>query len=71
MAVDSRDRIWAVEVGSQPNRFVAFDPRTEKFSHITPVPSGGGAIRHVDYDAKAGQIWFGTDANTIGYAQVN
>ena len=32
MAVDSHDRIWAVEVGSQPNRFVAFDPRTEKFS---------------------------------------
>ena len=71
MAVDSRDRIWTVETGSQPNRFVAFDPRSEQFINVTPVPSGAGAIRHVDYDAAAGQIWFGTDANTIGYAQVN
>jgi virginiamycin B lyase len=71
MAVDSRDRIWAVETGSRPNRFVCFDPRTEKFVSSTPVPSGGGAIRHVDYDPKAGRIWFGTDVNTIGYAQVN
>ena len=31
---------------------------------------GGGAIRHVDYDSKAGRIWFGTDVNTVGYAQV-
>lgn len=71
MAVDSSDRIWAVETGIQPNRFVAFDPRTEKFAKATPVPSGAGAIRHVDYDADAGQIWFGTDVNTIGYAHVN
>ncbi len=71
MAVDSQDRVWAVETGRQPNVFVAFDPRTEKFVNTTPVPSGAGSIRHVDYDAKAGQIWFGTDVGTIGYAQVN
>jgi virginiamycin B lyase len=70
MAVDSRDRVWIVETGPKPNRFVAFDPRTEQFVSSTPVPSGGGAIRHVDYDPKAGRIWFGTDVNTIGYAQV-
>jgi virginiamycin B lyase len=70
VAVDSRDRVWAVETGVQPNRFVAFDPKTGQFVSSTPVPSGGGTIRHVDYDPKAGRIWFGTDVNTIGYAQV-
>lgn len=71
MAVDARDRIWAVETGTQPNRFVAFEPRTERFISATSVPSGAGAIRHVDYDPEAGRIWFGTDVNTIGYAQVH
>src|SRR5690606_17100231 len=27
LAVDDRDRIWLVETGPQPNRFVGFDPR--------------------------------------------
>jgi len=71
MAVDARDRIWAIEVGVQPNNLVGFDPQQEQFFSITPVPSGAGAIRHVDYDSQAGQIWFGTDANTIGYARVH
>jgi virginiamycin B lyase len=70
MAVDSRDRVWAVETGPKPNRFVAFDPKNGQFVNSTPVPSGAGAIRHVDYDPKAGRIWFGTDVNTVGYAQV-
>jgi len=71
MAVDARDRIWAVETGSQPNRFVGFDAGSGEFSDSTAVPSGGGTIRHVDYDPQTGRIWFGTDANTIGYADVH
>jgi virginiamycin B lyase len=71
MAVDSKGRVWAVETGREPNRFVGFDPHSERFLDITPVPSGGGTIRHVDYDPRAGRIWFGTDANTIGYADVD
>ena len=70
MAVDSRDRLWMVETGSQPNRLVGFDPRTEKFFGLTPIPSGGGTVRHMMYDQRSGQIWFGTDNNTIGRAQV-
>lgn len=70
MAVDSRDRLWMVETGSQPNRLVGFDPKTEKFFGITPIPSGGGTVRHMMYDKRSGQIWFGTDNNTIGRAQV-
>jgi len=70
MSLDDKDRLWVVETGSQPNRFVGFDPKTEKFFGITPVPSGGGTIRHMMFDEKTGQIWFGTDNNTIGRAEV-
>lgn len=68
MALDGRGRIWLAETGLQPNRLVAFDPRTESFTDTVSV--GGGSaentIRHMTYDAKSGVIWFGTDRNTIG-----
>lgn len=70
MAVDDKDRLWMVETGSQPNRLVGFDPKTQKFFGITPIPSGGGTVRHMVFDDRTGQIWFGTDNNTIGRAQV-
>jgi virginiamycin B lyase len=70
MAVDGKDRLWMVETGSQPNRLVGFDSKTEKFFGITPVPSGGGTVRHMVFDDRSGDIWFGTDNNTIGRAQV-
>src|SRR5690606_10939485 len=47
MAVDAQDRIWAVETGVQPNRFVGFDPKSESFFGTTEVPSGGGTVRHM------------------------
>jgi virginiamycin B lyase len=50
---------------------VGFDPSAEKFFSITNVGSGGGTIRHMYFDAKTGLLWFGTDANTIGKAQVS
>jgi virginiamycin B lyase len=71
MAVDNKDRLWMVETGSQPNRLVGFDPKTEKFFGTTPIPSGGGTVRHMVFDDHSGQIWFGTDNNTIGRAQVS
>jgi virginiamycin B lyase len=70
MASDDRDRLWLVETGSQPNRLVGFDSKSEKFLGITPIPSGGGTIRHMMFDPRSGQIWFGSDNNTIGRAQV-
>ena len=70
MAVDDKDRLWMVETGSQPNRLVGFDPAREKFFGLTPIPSGGGTVRHMVFDPRTGQIWFGTDAGTIGRAQV-
>jgi len=70
MAVDDKDRIWFVEVGPQPNRFVGFDPDDESFFSVTEIESGGGAVRHMNYHAPTNTIWFGTDANTLGRAQL-
>lgn len=70
MTVDDRDRLWFVETGPQPNRLVGFDPATSTFFSITEIKSGGGAVRNMFYYQPAGEIWFGTDANTIGRAKV-
>jgi virginiamycin B lyase len=71
MAADDKDRLWMVETGPQPNRLVGFDSKKEKFFGLTPIPSGGGTVRHMVFDQRSEQIWFGTDANTIGRAQVS
>ncbi len=70
MAVDGQDRVWYVESGLRPNRFIGFDPATETFVSIDEVPSGGGSVRHMIFDPKTNAIWFGTDAHTIGRATV-
>lgn len=66
MAVDGDNRIWFVETGVQPNRFVGFDPSIGEFIAIDDVPSGGGTVRHMHYHAPTNSIWFGADTNTIG-----
>lgn len=68
---DADGRVWFVETGVQPNRFVAFDPATEKFSRPFEVPSGGGTVRHMVFDEQTNSIWFGTDENTIGQAVIH
>ncbi|HZJ01544.1 MAG TPA: hypothetical protein VFD22_12855 [Gemmatimonadaceae bacterium] len=71
MASDDKDRIWLAETGVQPNRLVGFDPKTESFFSVTPVSkSGGGTIRHMIFHKPTRTIWFGTDANTIGRANI-
>lgn len=70
MAVDDQNRIWFVETGIQPNNFVGFDPMTGEFFSQTPVPSGGGTLRHMQFFEPTGEIWFGADTNTIGRAVV-
>jgi len=69
-ASDDQGRLWFVETGVQPNKFVGFDPKTEEFFSVTEVKSGGGTIRHMFYHREAQEIWFGTDANTIGRAKL-
>lgn len=70
MTADDRGRLWLVETGPQPNRLVGFDPRTESFFSVTPIPSGGGAVRHMVYHPPTRAIWFGTDTNTLGRALI-
>lgn len=70
MVVDSQDRIWLVETGPDKNNFVGFDHKTKIFFSVTPIPSGGGSVRHMMYHKPSGMIWFGTDNNTLGRAQV-
>lgn len=71
VAVDRFDRVWLVETGVQPNRFVGFDTRSEKFISGTDIPSGGGRVRHMHYHEPSGEIWFGTDTNNVGRAKVH
>jgi virginiamycin B lyase len=68
MAADAQGRLWYVETGVRPNRFVGFDPKTEAFTEPLPIGSGGGVVRHMTFHAGTNSIWFGTDANTIGRA---
>jgi virginiamycin B lyase len=71
MTVDDRNRLWVVETGPQPNRLVGFDPGSQKFFSETPITeSGGVTVRNMVYHAGSKAIWFGTDANTIGRAQL-
>lgn len=70
MASDSSGMIWMVASGVQPNEFVGFNPGTEEFFGATPVPSGGGTVRHMHYHEPSGAVWFGTDTNYIGRAIV-
>ncbi len=70
MAVDDSDRIWVVETGVQPNKFVGFDPMTEEFFSEVAVESGGGTIRHMYFDPETNSVWFGADTNTVGVAKL-
>ena len=45
LSVDHRDRIWFVETHPDPNRLVGFDPDSETFFSVNPIPGGAGAVR--------------------------
>jgi virginiamycin B lyase len=70
MIVDDKDRLWFAETGLKPNRLAGFNPANETFIGITDIPSGGGSVRHMMYDAGTRAIWFGADTNTVGRAIV-
>jgi len=73
MTVDDKDRLWLAETGVQPNKLVAFDPKTLSWVASIPISSNGAAantIRHMTFDRNNRVIWFGTDANTIGSVKV-
>jgi virginiamycin B lyase len=70
MAVDDKDRIWAVETGPQPNVMVGFDPKAQRVFASAAIPSGGGTVRHMVFVPRTREIWFGTDKGTIGRLKV-
>ncbi|MFQ5680343.1 MAG: lyase [Gemmatimonadota bacterium] len=70
LAADDHDRLWFVETGPRPNRFVGFDPVSEEFFSLTEIASGGGSVRHMVFDPHRRTIWFGTDTNTVGRASI-
>ena len=70
MAVDGADRIWFVETFQSPNRLIGFDPKTETFFSQTDIPSGGGSVRHMVFDAPRNALWFGTDTNNLARAEL-
>lgn len=70
LGIDDADRLWYVETGPSPNRLVGFDGRTKQTISITPIPSGGGTVRHMYFDPDERAFWFGTDANTLARVRV-
>ena len=70
MASDETGRVWLVETGVSPNLFVGFDTHAERIVSITPIPSGAGSVRHMDYHRPSGTVWFATDEATVGRAVV-
>lgn len=70
MTSDDQGNIWFVETGIMPNRFVGFDPSTQKFTQPVDIASGGRTVRHMVFDSAERAIWFGTDTHTIGRALV-
>jgi len=68
-AQDDQDRIWLVDVGVQPNKLHAFDTKSKTWVAEIPIMSNGAArntIRHMTYNKATRELWFGTDAGTIG-----
>jgi len=76
LIVDDEGHVWyagnraAHRNRPQPNRFVGFDSHEREFLGITEIDSGGATVRHMFFDERQREVWFGTDKNTIGRAKV-
>ncbi len=70
LGIDDADRLYFVETGPRPNRFVVFDGASHQTLSVTPIPSGGGSVRHMMFDARLRAFWFGTDVNTLARVRI-
>lgn len=70
-AIDRNDRIWLALTGISPNQIRVFDTNSKQFIANVEVPSGAGSIRYMYYHTATNEVWFGTDANTIGRVKLN
>jgi virginiamycin B lyase len=68
MLADDQGRIWQFETGTQPNRLIGFDPKSERFFSVTPFGAAQNTVRHAFFHTATRTAWFGTDAGTIGRA---
>ena len=73
MTTDDRGIVWVAQNGYEgiAATLVGFDPRTRTF--VAEVPVGRAApntIRHMTFDPRTRQIWFGTDQGSIGRVSV-
>lgn len=68
IAADDHGHVWFVETGPEPNRLQGFAPGPDQFFGTSPIPSGGGAVRHMVFHEPTRALWFGTDTNTLGRA---
>ena len=71
MAIDDQNRVWVAETGSQPNRLIGFDPKSGRVFSNTAIPGERNTVRHMFYDRKTRQLWFGMDAGVIVKADVS
>ncbi len=65
MIIDDQNRVWVAETGSQPNKLVGFDPKSGRFFHNSVIPGERNTVRHMFFDKKTKQIWWGMDSGTI------
>ena len=73
MTQDDQDRVWLVEANQQPNKLIAFDTKTKQWVANIEIPMNGAqrnTIRHMTFNRATRELWFGTDAGTIGRIKV-
>lgn len=66
--LDHRGRIWIAETRSYPNRLVGFDTATSTFLGAQTV-NADGTIRHIYFDNRKAQFWFGIDSGVLARAK--
>ncbi len=72
MARDAQGRVWVTESGPKGAILQGYDPSTGRFFGRTLIgKEENNTIRHMYFDPKTGLLWFGTDAGTIGRAEVS
>ena len=71
MTVDDQDRIWIAETGTQPNKLVGFDPKSNRVFSYSDIPGTPNTVRYMIFDKKTKMIWFGNDAGTISKVDVS
>ena len=64
--VDDKDRLWISETGGPVRRLVGFDSRQERVFAISDLDAQGGTVRHMMFDGRTREMWFGTDGGTVG-----